>query len=118
MADNKVIEMKKENKIVTWLKDHSAELIATGAVISFSALMLAVYAAGVKDGKGPDIDEWCPAPYKTTDGKIGITMMGFKNTGDGGAIMIDHKDFTYEKLEYARNVANNILKMADEIEAN
>ena len=117
MADNKIIKMKKENKIVTWLKDHSAELIATGAVISFSALMLAVYAAGVKDGKGPDIDEWIPVPFNS-DGKIGVSMLGVKNLSDGGVTLVDNKDFLFEKHEYAANFANNMLDMIKEADAN
>lgn len=116
MADN-VIKMKKENKVKAWCTDHLTELIFAGVTISTISLVLLAAKAGYEAGKEEDIDEWCPAPYRTIDGHIGIMMMGLKNTEDGGALLVDSKDYTYEKIEYARNIANNILKMADEIEA-
>lgn len=120
MDNNKIIKTKKENKVKAWCTDHLTELVlftgVTASVTTIGLISLAVK-IGYKAGKGPDIDEWCPAPFKTLDGHIGIRMMGLKEMEDGGALMLDHKDFVYSKPEYARNIANNILKMADEIEA-
>ena len=112
--DNKIIEMKKENKLKTWVVDHTDQLIIATEAICILGCM--IFLAKTCKHESNNIDEWVPAPYRTTDGKVGITMMGLKHTADGGALMLDHKDYTYEKLEYARNIANNILDMANDAE--
>ena len=114
MDNNKIVETKKENKVKAWIVNHADELIlATGAIYVLGGV---IFLAKACKHEPNNIDEWVPAPYRTTDGKVGITMMGLKHTADGGALMLDHKDYTYEKLEYARNIDNGILDMADDAE--
>ena len=115
--ENNVIEMKKENKVTKWFKDHDAEIILCGSLLTVTALLAAVYAAGVKNGKGPKIDEWIPVPFDS-DGKIGVSMLGVRNLSGGGAALIDTKDYLFEKNEYAANFANNMLHMIKEAGTN
>ena len=116
--ENNIIEMKKENKVVKWFKDHDTEIIVWGGFLTVAALLAAVYAAGYSNGKGPKIDEWVPAPIHDADGKVGVTMLGLKKMADGNQAIVDYKSFLYEKHEYAANFANNILDLIKDIEGN
>lgn len=112
---NKIIEMKKENKVKKWFEDHSVELVVAGSFIVVTGLLAAVYACGYSNGKGPQIDEWVPAPIRDKDGNVGVTMLGLRNLDDVFQI-VDSKEYFYEKHEYAANFANGMLDMIKEVE--
>lgn len=114
MADNKVIAIKKENQVKKWIKDHEGQLILAGGAITFGLLCAAIFKCGIVIGEGPRIDEWVPAPVRDTDGNIGVSMLGLKNYSDGGSVIVEHKDFFYEKPEYAGNFAKTITKWVEE----